>query len=814
MKLILENFRCHNEATFNFQKGMTLISGNSGCGKSTICEALKFVLYGIGTKVVTSGKKSCSVTFEMNNMKIVRSKSPNRLIVNDKYEDKVAQDMINEVFGNSNFETISYLTQNALNSFIMMSPINKLDFIETFAFKDVNLKLMKSKLKEDTLLYNKKLTECTSKLEVVEKVLQDISKPNDVEYPFEKKYSKKNELIIYKNNIVRQSKNEKETLKLLKMIKGLTKQINNTRIYETNKSNLIAKTEKCENELYELNNKIESIKVNDDNYLTTLENKLQVIRDCKEYIKCIEILNSKKKTLSKMEENEKKNIEEEIQQIVVNILSEEEINELKEQIDMMECIIKVKKRLSELNNKVYDVEENTIIELENTIKTNSIKLEEVYETIEKLKLQKNMLVCPKCDTKLKLIDQDLVEFKIENEVNSLYEISELNTKYENLKNVVENDKYELNKLNDKISMNLNIKKEIDKQLSVLHDFETEDFELNELEQQKEEYIESIKESSNFSQKLAKLKYNLANNIYSMSYMSFKGDIELLEKKMKSLKCDIKCDDVDEEKIRTLINNEKNKRNELSIYNSQKVKIQNDIYNYKIELNQLTTDFISKYKKVIPSSRLENVLKEKNDELILLKNKTKMYITTLEKIGKYNEYMDKLEKYNEWKSKYDDLIKEEEQLQNLYSACLLLKTKILEAESIVMVGIIESINKHAQVYLDLFFPENPININVTTYKKIKKISKPQIDIEIFYKGMECNLSMLSGGELSRVVLAFTLALGEIFNIPLLLLDECTANLDESLTADVFEAIKNNFNAQYILVIAHQIVNGQFDNIVNL
>ena len=76
-------------------------------------------------------------------------------------------------------------------------------------------------------------------------------------------------------------------------------------------------------------------------------------------------------------------------------------------------------------------------------------------------------------------------------------------------------------------------------------------------------------------------------------------------------------------------------------------------------------------------------------------------------------------------------------------------------------------------------------------------------------MEADISMLSGGELSRVILAYTLSLSEIFNSPLVLLDECTASLDQELTSTVMEGIKKNFSHRLVIVIAHQVVSGDFD-----
>ena len=132
----------------------------------------------------------------------------------------------------------------------------------------------------------------------------------------------------------------------------------------------------------------------------------------------------------------------------------------------------------------------------------------------------------------------------------------------------------------------------------------------------------------------------------------------------------------------------------------------------------------------------------------------------------------------------------------------------------MLNIIETINTHARVYLDAFFPNNPISVQLKPFKTTKKSTKPSISIEIEYKGMECVKEMLSGGELSRVVLAFTLALAEMFNTPLMLLDECTSSLDQEMTTTVFNGIRENFNGQLVLVIAHQVISGTFDKVLKL
>ena len=78
-------------------------------------------------------------------------------------------------------------------------------------------------------------------------------------------------------------------------------------------------------------------------------------------------------------------------------------------------------------------------------------------------------------------------------------------------------------------------------------------------------------------------------------------------------------------------------------------------------------------------------------------------------------------------------------------------------------------------------------------------------------METDLTVLSGGELSQWF-AHTLALAEIFNTPLVLLDEITSNLDQELST--VDAIKDNFNGKQTIAVAHQVIKGCFDQVIEI
>ena len=173
IKLTLKNFKCYQEKTFEFDKGFVLIEGQSGVGKTTILQAIIFVLYGKGKNLKMNGKTSCSVQLEYDDLIIFRSKNPNKLVINDIIESEEAQNIINKKFGDT-FDVTSYISQTSLNSFILMNPVEKLEFLEKFAFNDIDLSAIKSRNKTEISKRKDDLVKTVHNLELFSKIFQDM----------------------------------------------------------------------------------------------------------------------------------------------------------------------------------------------------------------------------------------------------------------------------------------------------------------------------------------------------------------------------------------------------------------------------------------------------------------------------------------------------------------------------------------------------------------------------------------------------------------------------------------------------------------
>jgi DNA repair exonuclease SbcCD ATPase subunit len=273
--------------------------------------------------------------------------------------------------------------------------------------------------------------------------------------------------------------------------------------------------------------------------------------------------------------------------------------------------------------------------------------------------------------------------------------------------------------------------------------------------------------------------------------------------------------LDETELRKKITDETSLLEQIKSLKQRILESQRQKEKIETEINTLNNTHIKKYTKVNSVEEIISLKNAKTDIILENQKKRDEIQIILQQIEKYKEYEKTLESWQNIYKKKTYLEAQEIEERKRHAAACLLRDKILEAESIAIQNMIDNINTHVQLYLEYFFPDNPINVRINAFKETKKEeSKPSINLEIDYKGIEHDLTMLSGGELSRIILAFTLALAEIHNCPLIMLDECTSSLDQDLTSSVISGLKENFGEKLVILIAHQVVQGVFDKTIKL
>jgi DNA repair exonuclease SbcCD ATPase subunit len=805
----MKNFRCYQEKEIDLGEiGLTLLMGQSGAGKSTILMAIYFCLYGEGTKIVSHTKTSCEVKIINENLIIRRTKRPNRLLVKDtfsdeEYEDDVGQSVIDKIFG-KHFITVSYLQQNAYNSFILMNPSEKLNFIENFNFSNIDIHDIKLKIQNLIKEKNEILISVSSKLQISEEYFKTIVKPVKINYPLKTK------------NIELSSKNERTKLKNTKIL-----------LKRTNK-----KIEQLNDEYNNL--KISNIKIQ---YVNTLiendENRLKYIQSCKNDINYIgddnlKSLEDNLKNFLKSKEyfNIEKNYQENLDKYNSSLIIEkDEMEKVIEQLDSslwkeytrddLENSIEFYTKMLEDVKNIEKLSKSTITNEESELKFKLEEVEKYKQNIELLKnklstleFQKDIYTCPCCNTNLKFENKKLYVFS--GKINSdIYEIDKVKT------DILDMSK-RMMKLENTITTLRNTIFEFKKSQDLLNDIKSK---YEEIENEKTildtlAYLTKyFNENINNEKKLLKLRESLKNEKFSSILLKMKNDLDKQKEKLNSYK-DIFSENINEEKVRNDIVLEKQFKQKLYDLFQEENKLTTSIEQNNTILERLFENIKSKDGNIRDCKSIE---KEISDTKLELEKYDKDIIQVEEnivKIEQYEKYIQEYKIYKEWNDKVNILKKDEEKAKKDYAASTLLKEKVLQAESISITNIVNSINTHAQEYLNIFFPNEPITVRLVAFKETKKSIKPQINIEIDYKGMEIDINTLSGGELSRLVLAYTLALSEIFNSKIILLDECTSSLDQELTTTVIEGIKSNFPDKLIIIIAHQVVSGIFDKEINM
>jgi exonuclease SbcC len=813
MKLKLVNFLCYENIEIDLgENGISLLSGHSGSGKTSILKAIFFALFGEGNKLQMYGKTSCSVELYFDDIKIVRTKRPNRLIVNDMYEDASGQEIIDKKFGNT-FKTSGYIQQNNLSSFMMMSPIDKLEFLEKFAFKDVDIGKIKNRTKSHIQKRNENLISVNAQLDTTKKMIQELKLPPKVDFPLS--YKKESHIPkLIKNQKIKTSNLNILSRKAEKLRKKIEKELQNTKILNASITSKMENNDRVINKISEIENILQNTNFIGEEKLEEYHEELKICLQHKELIDLQTQKNNNNKQLEEMKNTEIQSMNEEIENIQKILWCDYSKEEVVSNISELKlCLINLEK----INKLKTEIENNTITQetlkqKQDTLEVYNQKLVEDKALHQKMTKLQNIYSCPCCNTNLKFINDSLVVS------DDIFGSKIDSVDLDKLEDDIENLTQDINKINKLITIEEttlehigNIKQEIES----IKDMYQGDLDYEEIKQDLEYLLDYKNTQQVLEKKLKDIQGNLLSENFSGSYKAFRNNIENINENLNNLREKCKSEPkYEEEFLRNIICEqtiifERNKdlNKELDNLLVQKRTIRDSI-------NELEDKHKRVYQDINSIEDLEKGLQEQEDTLSELSTKINEQEKIINLVDNWEKYQLELSNYNNFKDKIISLEQEERNIRSEYAGAMKLRDKILEAESLAMTNIIDSINSHARIYLDYFFEEYPISVQLQTFKETKETTKPKINVSVDYKGMDTDLTALSGGELSRVVLAYTLALAEIFNTPLILLDEITSNLDQELSTIVFDAIRENFNGKQTIAVAHQVVKGCFDKVIEI
>lgn len=848
MELKLQGFRCYENKTFTFpNKGIVLLEGESGAGKTTILQSITWCLYGKIRNVEcnrNSKKKKMFVQWKMDKgcvcskeVVIYRQKHPNLLKIRYgllEMVDDVAQEKINNLFGtHSIWNLSSYIPQHQFNPLFTSSATGGLQYLNCIAF-----------LEQDPSSYINKIQEEWKE----SKIRFDIKQKSFEEQCNEfKEYLSSNNIQKDKYCSEEDLSSKKENLKSLEL--DLTEKQKITRSYEKDLVSLqmLEKQEKSVSEhLKDVCSK------HDYTFPIDLLSRSSIIESFECYI-------SENKNLSRLQ-TKIDNIEDEIEEFSKKGIQEVEDKSLyykyKKEKEPYSRLLKICKKynikveISEIEQRIQYIQRMFNVldvlgtyckmmeihdEVKNFPKHSEVSEEKMLgcqERILSLKQSLSTLKCPKCNISLRYHKGVLEKYKdeIEDEETSNTSLQEkLDAEIKHLEELRKKDKE--NKRREVLVNQFNHYKKL-----FLEERETlsEDEKNSLKEHSKKDFCLSQDNKKKLKQEQEDLKqvfYWGKDYVSEEGSLSFPSDLEIEQLKLGIEK--------------------KEKSQHLSRLEEEKQNLETKIQKL-IELDDVSQMLkILKHEKDCPElETIDHKFQQFKKECILLKEQNTMKTHLDKELSKNKKEQEKLkntsDKLEQSQEELDKLSKEITSLkQNIEDADLaikainkqkkleiareeiveiaekvkyldMLKQIAVDTECQVLDNVVHHINNTVNTLSEDIFTNN-INVQLKLYKELKTKKKitPKVNFIIRYKAGEFSSPQeISGGEQSRLSLLFTLALNRWNNSKFLLLDETFSSLDQEIKIECLRAIHKVIPQSLVLCVDHTNIEGHYDHVLSI
>lgn len=764
MELNIDSFRGFENKKFKFENQIYLFKGESGSGKSTCIEAIKWCLYGRGRNVVSKKTKSKPrVTIITDELKIVRSKNPEQLDVwdlktNKKYQKLEAQNLIDHHFLTyENWELSSYLGQSCRNKLMYSNQSEKMELLKEIIFggqRQISEKYLQ-KLGKNIKKYEKDFDKNSGALEFAIKDLKKVKeeKTNLIEqYKIAQKKSSKKKIANLEKL--------KEAEKLLsERTEGNKLQIKLNDLIDEKKQKLAEIKQKINDnypkefnykffkdwsEVIKLQKEYDNIDLEEDNDLLAdydfkFDNLDQLIEVRPLSLRCDEI-------------KEKYTNVEDIQKYLNELIDKHQkyINNHHKK-EKFEKLQKIKKYQIALDRLKPSIEEKWLSLLNRfNITDKDFHKEQDLKEIRKIVFdEQDIYNCPHCYNKVIMEGNELVATKFE---------------------ITEDDKECFAKIEGFLKKENTISAKLE-ECKDAEDFEEyEEIDLEEVEKQ----INDLKDydpnipSSNIITKL----------------------IFLTKKKERKEHISRTLNDMNCELFKDL---EYPSEDEIDKYYStfQTLKVKETEYENFLKDNE----FMEIENDIDKDEELLSEVKEKINEI----NQLVSAIEEYELIENKEKEIEKLEKTRK------DIIEHSETNKKMEKI-------VKETESEVMNNNIDTINLQLNNILGALFED--IQIELSMIKNLKNGEvKPSVNLKVVLEGMEfTNIDDISGGQKDRVSMALTITFNLIMGSKIMLLDEVMSSLDGENREKCLRIMRSYLKNKIILNICHETTEGYYDKII--
>ena len=842
----LKNFRQHSDINFSFpSSGLVLLNGKSGGGKSTIMNSILFCVTGKGTGLQHHNlkKKNTSVYIEIDGVKITRSKIPNRLVVvkdGIQHEDDEAQGIIDHLFGNF-FSNISYIDQSNLYTFVSLQPSEKMKFLQNLLLKEYEVPKIKEKLKKEIYETTDRSKAEASRINTLEDIL---SREKFIEHPKPIKRLKNT-----KTNLEMSEKNSKKLSKIVKRLETDCGIFLSRTIIQQRLEELIENKE----ELVQTSSLIEKLQETIDLYLknkSISELTLKLVDKKKEHGDCVERNLELEQTTSLIEK---------LQERCCLYLKNKQVAELTLKLvdkkkDHEDCVER-NLELEQTTSLIGKIQETIDLYLKNkSLLELTLKLvdkkkeytdssEKIHSEIVKLR-SKSSFIDEKTFTKIPMyktaqkIDHRMVELE-----PTLEGKDDLDNNVLEFENLLTKSKDELKELEQCLECP-GCHKMLKMKSSVLILADQNKVKDHSIVEKRKEVIEAEKTLV----KLKKEQFTYTKNMeeYNKLFDQYSGygledgldldelvkRVELEEKEFLENKRLIKNMEEDSH-VKKLSESIKSLEQEIKKHgplSSGGILSEEEYLQKKIELSTSNTaletlgQLLRKEEKLsielktfVVDKDPNPLLKIEREKLIGWEKKIVMYQNNLKSLEKFDRELDEFKKFEKIKKDIEKSKETYERLNERLKGLVRLRDFVKTSESRSVSEFIDSLNLHASVYVDSFFQDEDICVTLKTISELKTgEEKHSLNFLVNYKGtVDCDIGCLSGGERDRVNLAYTLALSELVDSRVLMIDEAISSLDMESSAKVIETLREKYvsDGKLVLLVSHQVETGQFDHVVN-